>query len=116
MTHFAEIDNETKKVLRVIVAEQDFINSGALGNPNNWIQTSYNTIEGIHILGGIPLRKNFAGIGFEYNENLDAFIPPKPFESFVLNVEKGIYEAPIPRPIDGKDYTWNEETESWIEF
>jgi hypothetical protein len=112
MNHFAEIDPVTKIVKRVIVAEQDFINSGNLGNPNNWIQTSYNTLEGKHLQGKTPLRKNYAGIGFYYDENLDAFIPPKPFNSWLLNKEKCVYEPPIPKPEDGL-YVWNESIKNW---
>lgn len=76
MSHFAEVIDGT--VQRVIVAEQDFIDSGAVGDPKNWIQTSYNTLEGVHKTGGSPLRKNFAGIGFTYDPVRDAFIPPMP--------------------------------------
>ncbi len=114
MTHFAEIDSNGI-VLRVIVAEQDFINSGKVGNPKNWIQTSYNTIHGIHKTGGIPLRKNYAGIGYKYHSDIDAFVPPKEFPSWTLNTEKGIYEAPALMPKDGKFYGWDEETLSWKE-
>lgn len=76
MAHFAEINKEGV-VIRVIVAEQDFIDSGLVGNPDNWIQTSYNTVEGKHKLGGTPLRKNYAGVGYQYDRERDAFIPPK---------------------------------------
>lgn len=76
MAHYAEID-DNGIVLRVIVAEQDFIDSGAVGDPQKWIQTSYNTINGIHKLGGKPFRKNFAGIGYIYNKQLDEFNPPE---------------------------------------
>ena len=83
MAHFAEVINGIVK--RVIVAEQDFIDSGAVGNPSNWKQTSYNTHGGIHKLGGTPLRKNYAGINYTYDEQRDAFIPPKPYPSWNLN-------------------------------
>ena len=78
-----------------------------------WKQTSYNTHKGIHNNGGIPFRKNHAGIGYTYDEDRDAFIPPKTFNSWILNEEKCIWEAPIPYPTDGKDYIWNEQTLSW---
>jgi len=82
--------------------------------PNaNWKQTSYNTRGGIHVLGGIPFRKNFAGKGYVYNENKDAFIPPKPYESWILNENTCLWEAPKIYPIDGKIYYWNEETQNW---
>lgn len=114
MAHFAKVENGI--VTQVIVAEQDFINSGAVGNPENWIQTSYNTYGGVHLLGGTPLRKNFAGVGFTYNIEKDAFIPPKPlqYESWVLNEEKCIWEAPIEMPSDGKPYYWDEELLEWV--
>jgi len=111
MTHFAEIVDG--KVVRVIVAEQDFINSGKVGVPTNWIQTSYNTKQGIHKLGGTPLRKNYAGIGYNYDSVRDAFIPPKQHPSFVLNKTKGIYEPPTPLPNDGKRHKWNELNKNW---
>lgn len=77
MAHFAEINKEGV-VLRVIVAEQEFINGGSVGDPENWVQTSYNTRGGEHSLGGTPLRKNYASEGFVYDRERDAFIPPKP--------------------------------------
>lgn len=77
------------------------------------VRTSYNTRGGVNVNGGNPLRKNFAGIGFTYDENLDAFIPPKPFESWLLNEETCLWESPTPMPTDGAFYTWNETTQSW---
>jgi hypothetical protein len=114
MAHFAKVENGI--VTQVIVAEQEFINSGAVGNPENWIQTSYNTYGGVHLLGGTPLRKNFAGIGFTYNAEKDVFIPPKPleYESWILNEEKCIWEAPLEMPKDNKAYYWNEEQLEWV--
>jgi hypothetical protein len=114
MSHFAQID-ENNIVTNVIVAEQDFIDSGAVGDPASWIQTSYNTHSGVHTLGGTPLRKNYAGIGFTYDSERDAFIPPKPFESWILNEGTCQYEAPTPKPDDGKIYDWDEATTSWVE-
>jgi hypothetical protein len=73
MSHFARVENNI--VVEVIVAEQDFIDSGAVGDPAKWIQTSYNTINGVHVLGGTPLRKNYAGIGFIYDPVADEFNP-----------------------------------------
>jgi len=114
MGHFAKVENGI--VTQVIVAEQEFINSGAVGNPENWVQTSYNTYCGEHLLGGTPLRKNYAGIGFSYNEEIDAFIPPKPleYESWILNEEKCIWESPVKKPDDGNQYYWNEELLEWV--
>ena len=82
MSHFAKIEGGI--VTQVIVAEQDFINSGAVGNAADWVQTSYNTHAGQHPEGR-PLRKNYAGIGYSYDAGRDAFIPPKPHNSWVLD-------------------------------
>jgi len=111
MSNFAEIENGIVK--RVVVAEQDFIDSGVVGNASNWVQTSYNTIGGVHKLGGVPLRKNFAGAGYTYDKNRDAFIPPQPFSSWVLNEATCLWDAPKPKPMDGKDYSWNEDILEW---
>jgi len=78
-----------------------------------WKQTSYNTIGGVHKLGGTPLRKNFAGIGHTYDEDRDAFIAKKPFASWTLNETTCLWEAPVVRPDDGQTYSWNEETKQW---
>jgi len=78
-----------------------------------WKQTSYNTIGGVHKLGGTPLRKNFAGIGHTYDEGRDAFIPPKPFNSWVLNETTCVYNAPVAKPNDGNEYYWNETNQTW---
>jgi hypothetical protein len=78
-----------------------------------WKQTSYNTSGGVHLLGGTPLRKNHAGIGYTYDENRDAFIPPKPYASWILNEDTCLWEAPVAYPDDGKRYNWNEETKQW---
>jgi hypothetical protein len=116
MSHFAEIGADNK-VIRVIVAEQDFIDSGAVGDPKNWIQTSYNTYKGSHRLGGTPLRKNFAGVGYKYDKERDAFIPPKPHDSWVLNEETCDYEPPVPLPQDAdmKNYGWSEKDRAFVE-
>ena len=78
-----------------------------------WKQTSYNTIGGVHKLGGTPFRKNHAGIGFTYDEDRDAFIPPKPFNSWILNETTCLWEAPVAYPDDDNKYNWNEETQQW---
>ena len=78
-----------------------------------WKQTSYNTFGGEHKLGGTPFRKNYAGIGFKYDRTKDAFIPPKPFNSWTLNEETCQWNSPIPYPEDGKNYIWNESTQQW---
>jgi hypothetical protein len=119
MAHFAQID-ENNLVTRVIVAEEDFIESGAVGDVSSWIQTSYNTRGGVHYGqdgqpdGGTSLRKNYAGIGYTYDSGRDAFISSQPFPSWALNESTCIWEAPSPRP-DGA-YEWNENDLSWHEI
>jgi hypothetical protein len=113
MSHFAQID-ENNIVTQVLVIEQDVVDTGLFGNPSSWIQTSYNTSGGVHRLGGTPLRKNYAGIGYTYDVIKDAFIPPKPFNSWTLNEDTCLYEAPTPMPTDDKMYIWDEETTSWL--
>ena len=81
-----------------------------------WKQTSYNTSGGVHKLGGTPLRKNHAGIGFTYDEDRDAFIPKQPYNSWTLNESTCQWEAPSAKPDDGKKYIWNESTTSWDEI
>jgi hypothetical protein len=109
MAHFAELD-ENNIVVQVLVTDNDFPNEGydwlveTFGG--TWIQTSYNAM----------IRKNFAGIGYSYDEARDAFIPPKLFESWLLNEETCNWEAPKPYPTDGKLYNWDEESQEWIEY
>lgn len=112
MAHFAKVVNGT--VTKVIVAEPDFFNTFIDNSPGKWIQTSYNTFGGVHNDGGTPLRKNFAGIGFTYDSDLDAFIPPKPYDSWTLNETTCLWEAPVAYPDSGV-HTWDEETSSWVE-
>ena len=102
MSHFAKIDN-TNTVTNVIVAEQDFINSGKVGDSFLWVQTSYNG----------NFRKNYAGVGYTYDKTRDAFIPKKPYASWILNEDTCIYEAPVAYPEDGESYKWNETTTTW---
>ena len=90
----------------------DFINN--LYETNDiWKQTSYNTHGGIHNSNGTPFRKNYAGIGYSYDENRDAFIPPKPYISWILNETTCLWEAPVARPNDNNIYSWNEENQNW---
>jgi hypothetical protein len=112
MAHFAKVLGD--KVTQVIVAEPEFFDTFIDSTPGMWIQTSYNTLGGQHLLGGEPLRKNFAGIGFTYDYNLDAFIPPKPYNSWVLNEETCLWESPVEYPSDGLHYIWDETTTSWV--
>jgi hypothetical protein len=112
MSHYAKVVDG--KVTQVIVAEAEFFNTFVDNSPGQWIQTSYNTYGGVHKNGGTPLRKNYAGVGYTYDLVKDAFIPPKPFESWTLNDETCLWEAPVAMPTDGV-YTWNEATKAWDE-
>ena len=111
MSHFAKVVDGL--VTQVIVAEQEFFDTFVDSSPGQWIQTSYNTHGGVHKLGGTPLRKNYAGIGFTYDAQRDAFIPPKPYNSWTLNETSCLWEPPTPYPNDDKIYRWNESTTSW---
>lgn len=112
MSHFARI-NENNIVVEVLVIEQDVIDTGLFGDPNSFVQTSYNTIAGVHTLGGTPLRKNFAGIGYIYDPVRDAFYLPSPFPSWTLNEDTCLWEPPTPKPDNDRPYTWNETTLNW---
>lgn len=110
MAHFAKVEN--RLVTEVIVIDQETLNTGLWGDPSSWVQTSYNTRGGQHPEGR-PLRKNYAGIGYTYDSNRDAFIPPKPFNSWILDEQTCLWSAPTPMPQDGQIYSWNEETTQW---
>jgi hypothetical protein len=118
MAHFAHID-ENNIVTQVIVVEPEVLAQGHWGDPSQWIQTSYNTRGGVHYgSGGMPddqlaLRKNYAGVGFTYDPVRDAFIPPRPWNSWLLNEDTCTWGPPVPYPTDGKPYLWNEETVTW---
>lgn len=113
MAHFAKVVSGT--VTQVIVAEPEFFDTFVDSSPGEWIQTSYNTRAGEHTLGGTPLRKNYAGIGYTYDSVRDAFIPPKPFPSWTLNDDTCLWESPVAYPTDDKVYNWNETNQSWDE-
>lgn len=118
MAHFAEVDSNNK-VIRVLVVPDEQENRGQeylaqdcqLGG--TWVQTSYNTKKGVHRLGGAPFRKNFAEIDFSYDPIRDAFIPPKKYQSWVLDEQTCLWNPPVPYPNDGKRYIWDEPTISW---
>ena len=125
MAYFAEID-ENNIVLNVRAISQENINTGKWGNPDNWVQTSYNTRGGVHYApnsnepdGGVALRKNYAGKGYTYDPTRDAFIAPKNYPSWVLDNDTCQWNAPTPYPDDrlpyGKTYVWDEDTTSWSE-
>ena len=119
MSHFAKIENGT--VTQVIVAEQDFIDGGYVGDPASWVQTSYNTRAGVHYDpttnepdGGVALRGNYAGIGYTYDSANDVFYPPSPFPSWTISAPTWTWTAPSPMPTDGNIYAWDEDTLSWL--
>jgi len=114
MAHFAKVDQG--KVISVIVAEPEFFNTFVDTSPGQWIQTSYNTKGGVHRFGGTPLRKNYAGVGYSYDQTLDAFIPPKLYDSWTLNEETCLWDPPTSYPNDNKNYKWDEPTTSWVEI
>jgi len=121
MAHYAFID-ENNIVTEVIVGrDEDEVVDGitdweayyAEFRGQTCKRTSYNTQGGVHTGDGTPYRKNYAGIGYTWDEALDGFIPPKPYDSWVLNEDSCLWEAPIAYPDDGETYEWNEETTSW---
>ena len=121
MAHFAKL-GVGNKVLEVHVVSNyiatteqagvDFLNN-LYGTNDVWKQTSYNTIGGVHQLGGTPFRKNYAGIGWKYDPYRDAFIEPKPYLSWLLNEDTCLWEAPVAKPDDGQRYNWNETNQTW---
>ena len=127
MANFAEL-NKNNQVIRVIVVHNnELLDNGVELESKGiafceslfggkWIQTSYNTKNGINLISGIPIRKNFAGIGYTYDEVKDAFIPPKGFNSWILNEDTCSWEAPIPMPTDNKKYIWDEKELKWVEI
>ena len=119
MSHFAKVLDG--KVVRVIVAEKEFFDTFVDDSPGEWIQTSYNTRNNVHYGqdgkpdGGVALRGNYAGIGFNYDRENDVFYPNSPHPSWTLNNDTWSWQAPVPMPEDGKIYAWDEESLSWIE-
>jgi len=111
MAHFAKVQDGI--VTKVIVAEPEFFDTFVDDSPGSWVQTSYNTKGGQHPENR-PLRKNYAGIGFTYDNVRDAFIPPQPFASWTLNETTCLWDSPVTYPDDGETYEWNEETTSWV--
>jgi hypothetical protein len=110
MSHFAKIENGI--VVNVIVAEQNWVDK----QPGQWVQTSYNTRAGQHLLGGTPLRKNYAGKGYTYDSFRDAFIPPKMYPSWHLDENTCMWEPPKKWPTwpaPNLAYSWNEEKLDW---
>ena len=129
MGHYAKVVGG--KVTKVIVADADYFNDFIDDSPGTWVKTSYNTRGGVHFApnsntpdDGVPLRKNYAGIGWTYDTDRDAFIPEKPFPSWILNEDSCLWEAPVAKPSQVFDengvpdikYIWNEGTTSWDEI
>ena len=129
MSYFARVPTLTDGkgiVDDVISAEQPFIDSGAVGSPSMWWQTSYNTRGNVHYGpdgqpdGGVPLRANYAGLGYTFNETViqdgvvGVFYAPQPYPSWILNTQTYTWEAPVPYPSTGGPYTWDEATQSWV--
>jgi hypothetical protein len=117
VSHFAKLD-ENNIVTFVTVGRQEDDGKEAelcARTGDVYKQTSYNTHGGVHALGGTPFRKNYAGIGYTYDAGRDAFIPPKPYASWVLNEGTCLWDAPVAYPDDGKRYSWDEATISWVE-
>ena len=126
MASFAKIGLNNKVIEVLSVHNNELLDSNGVEQEVNgidfltkltgwsiWVQTSYNTIGGVHSSGGTPLRKNHAGIGMIYDEDRDAFIAPKPFASWILNEDTCFWEAPVALPDTENKYNWNEETTSW---
>ena len=133
MASFAKIGSNNKVIEVLSVHNNELLDSNGVEQEVNginfltnltgwsiWVQTSYNTIGGVHNNGGIPLRKNHAGIGYTYDEDRDAFIAPKPFNSWILNEDTCLWESPIARPelteeeINSNNYySWNEDNQTW---
>ena len=113
MAHYAKVENTL--VTQVIVAEPEFFETFVDSSPGEWIQTSYNTSGGVHAEGNTPLRKNYAGLGYTYDSVRDAFIPPQPYPSWVLNEDTCQWDSPVPYPTDDLMYSWDEDTTSWVE-
>ena len=124
MAHFAKI-NESNIVTQVVVVNdsdgnndtngQNFLNN-LFKTTHTWKKTSYNTYGNTHRLGGTPYRKNFASVGFTYDSSRDAFIEPKPYNSWTLNETTCLWESPVAYPSDGKSYDWDEDNRQWVEI
>ena len=118
MGHFAKVVDG--KVTQVIVAEPEFFDTFVDSSPGTWLQTSYNTRGNVHYGpdgepdGGVALRGNYAGIGFSYDPTADVFIPPQPYQSWVLSPKTFLWEAPVAMPETGGPYKWDEATTSWV--
>jgi hypothetical protein len=116
MSHFAKLDENNIVTFVTVGRQEDDGLEAELSERTGDVyrQTSYNTYGGVHALGGTPLRMNYAGIGFTYDEDRDAFIPPQPYPSWVLDEDTCLWEAPVTYPTDGNNYYWDENSQNWI--
>lgn len=123
MAHFAKLDSNNVVIFVTVGRDEDNGKEAELTARTGDVykQTSYNTRGGVHYTDGTPsadqskaFRKNYAGLGYTYDAGRDAFVPPKPFNSWVLNETTCLWDAPVPMPTDGKRYTWDEATTSWV--
>ena len=121
MAHFSKLNSENT-VVKVVVVSNDIATTEENGinflnklynSTDVWKQTSYNTYGGVHRLGGTSFRKNYGCVNFKYDETKDAFIPPKPYNSWILNETTCLWESPIAYPTDNQDYIWNEINQTW---
>jgi hypothetical protein len=121
MAHYAFINSQNTVTQVIVGRDEDDLAEGVTSWEDYYgermsercLRTSYNTVAGQHNAGGTPFRGNYAGIGFKYDEALDAFLPPQPFPSWTLNEATYSWEAPVPYPTDGEDYVWNENRKEW---
>lgn len=115
MSHFALLDDQNRVIFVTVGRQEDDGKEADLceRTGQRYVQTSYNTVGGIHRLGGTPFRKNYAGIGYLYDEQRDAFIPPQPWPSWFLDETTCLWEPPVPYPTDGGIYIWNETVQQW---
>lgn len=115
MAHFAKLNADNVVVFVTVGRQEDDGKELELSERSGDVykQTSYNTRGGVHILGGTPFRKNYASVGFTYDAERDAFIPPQPYASWVLNEDTCLWEPPVAMPNDGGMYAWNEGEQSW---
>jgi hypothetical protein len=122
MAHYAFIDDNSIVTEVIVGRDEDDLAPGITSWEDYYGQlrgqtckrTSYNTLGGQHLLGGAPFRGNYAGIGFRYDDTLDAFIPPQPFPSWTLNEATLAWESPVPEPVDGHPQRWDEDSLSWL--
>lgn len=116
MAHFAKLDAKNEVIFVTVGRDEDAEGELTLRTGAVYKQTSYNTRGGVHLLGGTPLRKNFAGLGYKYDEIRDAFIPPKPYPSWILDEDTCLWNPPVPYPKDLQTHSWDEQTQQWVAF